>query len=212
MATKDPRKAHVIRYYRKNDDGTKDTTFWIDILRLDKFKMQQRPTYQIVNNVTDKWEDGPDDTPNLDRKMDKLKIKNPNDATNIIEIDILRQLKVTNNQTGQATIVSYANGDDNLKRKSVVKRVQHRELDETQVDVTKPMPWDDYLKALDTTGEPDSTNYLDVEVPKDFWMNDDDLSGPGPKFYVTVQNRLVSDDLLKLMIDVPPSSGDDDAT
>ena len=70
-------KAHVVRIYQTNDDGSTNTSVWVDVLRKDYMPSIKNASGQGEGRIL-KWKDT--DNPegaNALRIVDKVKVYNP---------------------------------------------------------------------------------------------------------------------------------------
>ena len=181
----DPRKAHVIRIQNDHSgggnplaDGTppdqvaSDDSIWLDVLRLDEVQLLDPNAKQGENqtiNYALKWQDGPNDHPNTQRKLKTITITNPSDSSQWVKLDIIEQMTIKRPQSSQGLnqTINYvfANGDDNTLRQSDVATVHNTDV--SALDMSAPVDWADYQPVL-MNGQQDTAQSLDVEIPDQF--------------------------------------------
>lgn len=159
------RKVHIYRTIGRSPTGPVPGTY-LDLLRSEVYTLLEGggPNYKRTTASLKWYADDAGKIPNPSRKTRTVKLIPPDeDQVNPqfwFEVDMTEMITVRDND--QVINIHFDNGDDNLGRKTVARRVTH--MDTTADDKFTEdgvIPWDQYQKQKATK---DKDQHLDVEI------------------------------------------------
>lgn len=173
------RKAHVKRITGKHGDNP-DTSIWADLYRIDEYEGPSNPAGSKGEDNTGgsqdtvfilKWQDDPNNDPDPDngnpaRKTETVKIMNPKDHTQVIEVQAITRMNSVSSGFGVVGMYKNSNQDgDDTGRKFQKKRVPS--VDVNSSDSRLYMDIEDYYKIYqDQT--PNKDVYVDMQFPDQY--------------------------------------------
>jgi hypothetical protein len=199
------KQAHVVRFYGK--EGTENEDFWIDIEVIDKitFNGMSWPSDDRGNRFQKTTVHVPyQDDEHPERRRQALRVYNPQDENQYIDIEITNTIGVhaRSNYQYQGTARWFDNSENNDSRTTLPLRIVSNNIgDEFLTDVigangrtTKQPPSDpdEYLQAVLKTNEKDDNLYLDIELIDKFGVT----RGSGFQFQVVIFNGIWNNTLL----------------
>lgn len=169
MSGEDERKTHIERFYGEGDNAD----CWIDVEMLDQLVVTSKGQKTVHTFFTDKVDR--DDA----RSSSKKRIKNPQDETQYVEIDVWDNYRAAGVQ-GTQRYFNNADGGETTRIVDV-RKIVNRDIDDADLVADKKPPSDpqEYLNVLK---DPDKGQYVYVEVVKD-WQE----KGTGKPRYGTGQ-------------------------
>lgn len=173
--------AHVKRIYFTNDDGSQDTSIWIDVLRREAISTTRvglpDGSARGVTYILE-WDDKTDENQNKARITEKITVTDDNNDPGIdlyiIDQAVVRVQGQDSGQASQDVVFVFDNknpytdpGNASLSRQTSLISVPNNDLN--GLDMTQSVDWDTYRQALIAGNK--SSEVLVAEVTDSFVVN-----------------------------------------
>jgi hypothetical protein len=175
------RKAHIKRLY-KDDDPDTNSDIWIDVERLDELRFVTKTNFPWQERVWQfDWDSFNPDGSDLDgNEIPRKPVQDPNDSSdpndpgaNVVWVPVRAMVFVNegSNYKWQGYKHYFINDNSNFTRETHSRRVYHYDIPANQLDDNQNPPRDpqDYLNSL---GDKDKDQYLEVEILDRYWTNE----------------------------------------